>query len=215
MANTTNYGFRWVRSLSGAMTPPAPVRMRLASGLVTTVGGAGTFDLNVGDPVTQLATGYASVAIGSEGTHDLIFGVICGFGYIYNGTRMAPTPYFPSGGGVYGTNYERMSWVYVIPVKDQVFEVDADEGSSISTYANWIGAVGENADHVLTGATSGAVTPLLDISTHNTTAALGWRILDISNERIDNDPTLTRTKVQVVCNMTLNAGSPGTFQTAI
>lgn len=216
MANATPRGFRWVRSLSGDLSQPAPQRVRLASGYTPQIGGAGTYNLRVGDPVTQLSTGYHAASIGSEGTHDLIFGVVVGFAPIYNSTtgRMEIVREFTGGGGVYGTNYERMSYALVVPVRDQVFEIDCDDGAAANdTEAEFIALVGQNADHVLTAGSTPDLNPLLDISSAATTAALQWRIVDIA-PRIDNDLTVTRAKLLVTCNMVQNAGAPATFQTA-
>ncbi|MEY4931751.1 MAG: hypothetical protein RLZZ403_71 [Pseudomonadota bacterium] len=218
MANISQRGFRWVRSLYANAESNHPVaRGRLASGYVPQIGASGTYNLRVGDPITRLSTGYMAAAIGSEGTHDLIVGVVCGFGPIYNTTtgRQEAVREFAGGGGVYVTAYQNMSWVYYIPVADQVFEVDADDGAAANdTEAEWIALVGQNADHVLTSGSTPDLNPLLDISSAATTAALQWNIIDYS-PRIDNDLTVTRAKVQVVCQMIQAAGAPGTFQTAI
>lgn len=203
MANTSLRGFRWVRSLVSDQTSPTVVRVRLSSGYTPQIGGAGTYNLKAGDPVTQRSTGYYTASIGSEGSHDKIAGVIAGFAPIYNSAKgyQEMLKEFPGGGGVYGSNLSLMTYAYMIPVKDQVFEVDADDGAAANdTEAEWIALVGQNADHVLTAGSTPDLNPLLDISSASTDQDFQWRILDVA-PRIDNDLTVTRAKVQVTCNL--------------
>lgn len=214
MANTSLRGFRWLRSLTSDSTKPPIVPVRVASAYNGTVGGTAV-DINIGDPITQLSTGYHALAVGSEGTQNLIFGIVAGIGPYWDGTRMVFNKKLPNSSGSYGTNFERMTFLYVIPVLNQVFEVDADDGAAANdTEAEWIALVGQNADHVLTAGSQPDANPLLDISTANTTATLQWRILGWS-PKVDNDLTSTRAKVQVVCNAVQFAGTPATFATAI
>lgn len=198
--NTAKYGFRWVRSLTNAGAPPKQA-MRVASGYQAAPGGTNV-NLNVGDPVTLLSTGYVELAAANSG---VIYGVIVGIHPYYDGTRMTFGTKLP-GNTVYGTVLERTSWVDVIPVQDQIFEVDVDDNTTATTEAGYLALVGENVDHVFTGAsaTTGLAHPILDISTHNTTSTLQWRIVDLA--RIPGmDFSGTRVKVEVTANVVRQA----------
>jgi len=97
------------------------------------------------------------------------------------------------------------------PVHD--FEVDANDGTTITTLANGRLLPWENCDHIFT-TTGNLVTGMsgvqLNISGHATTA-LQWRILDISPLASGNDVTQTLAKYLVICNKTQNW--PGVFST--
>lgn len=198
--NNHSYGFRWVRSISGKPQPDV-VRVPIASGLAPTAGGTGV-GLHVGDPIQVLSTGYGTLAVGSEGTQTFIFGVIHSFEPVFDGSVMQPTNKFISGSGVYSTNFSRQSFMNVIPVVDQIFEIDCDENTTATTYAAYLAFFGENTDHVLVADTTNAsdpkADPKLDISLHNTTA-LQWRILDVSR-KVYQDYSGTNVSLQVTCN---------------
>lgn len=217
MANTAQRGFRWVRSLDGGAEMPTPVRVRLASGLTPQIGGAGTYNLRVGDPIQQLSTGYHTVAVGSEGTQTGIFGIVVGFEPIYNSStgRKEFVREFPGGGGVYGTNLSNMSYALVVPVGGQVFEVDWDQAATtVDTEAEQLALVGQNCDHKLVSGQTPDLNPLLDTAQIAVGAGGQWRILDISTQ-VGNDPTSTRSKMLVMCNWVQAGAVPATFQTPI
>lgn len=196
------YGFRWRRNMtqsgSGA---PKPIRVRFASAFAPTANGNGV-NLRVGDPVSLLSTGYAGVAVGSEGTQLGIYGILVGFGPRWDGAQMQFTDKYVSG-TTYGTILDRESVGWVIPVQDQVFEIDCDDKVTATTRAGYLAFVGENCDHRLPSDTTNSadpkVDPYLDISSHATTNTLQWRIVDLS-DRIDVDYSGSNVPLLVTCN---------------
>lgn len=199
--NTHSYGFRWVRSISGKPQPDV-MRIPIASAYAPTAGGTAV-GLHVGDPVQIASTGYGTICVGSEGTQSIIDGIIHSFEPVFDGSVMQPTNKFISGGGVYSTNYSRQSFMNVIKVVDQVFEIDCDDKTTFTTFATYLAAFGENADMVLVADTSNAADPKadpkLDISTHNTTSTLQWRILDVSR-KVYQDYGGSNVSLQVTIN---------------
>ena len=201
--NAREYGFRWVRNLQGN-SAPKPQRLRIATGYQPIVTGPTNVDLHAGDPVTLLSTGYAQIGVGSEGTQTAIYGVAVGFGPSYNAAwgGMMPMNKYP-GGTAYSTLLERQSFVWVVPVVGQLFEIDCDDAVTFTTEATYLAAIGENCDFVLTADTTNAndpkATPQLDISTHNTTNTLQCRIEDLS-PRVNQDYSGNYVKLQVTFN---------------
>ena len=197
--NSREYGFRWVRGELGQTTMPVQ-RLRIASGYQPAAGGTNV-DLHVGDPVQIAATGTATISIGSEGTQSLIYGICVGFGPRYDGAVMQPTNKY-TGGTTYSTLLERQSYVWVVPVAGQIFEIDCDDNVTATTEAGYYAFIGENTDMVLTADTTNAsdpkATPQLDISLHNTTA-LQWRIVDIA-PRVNQDFSGNYVKLRVQIN---------------
>lgn len=170
-------------------------------------------DLHVGDPVQVLSTGYVSLAVGSEGTQTTIDGIVVGFSPEFDGTVMQPRNKHVGGQGAYSTNYERENFVYVVPAEGNIFEIDCDDNTTFTTYATYLAAISENADMVLSADTTNAndpkATPRLDISTHNTTSTLQWRILDIGQTADNVDYSGNYVKLLV----TINKTSQAPFQT--
>jgi hypothetical protein len=201
MDNTREYGFRWVKGEFGQVSPPIQ-RLRLASAYQPAAGGT-SVDLHPGDPVQVLSTGVAGICVGSEGAQSIIYGICAGFSPEYDGSVMQPRNKHTGGSGAYSTNLERQNFVFVIPVVGQVFEIDADDASTATTEAAYYAFIGENADMVLTADTTNAndpkATPQLDISTHNTTNTLQWRIVDLA-PRVNTDYSGNYVKLRVVCN---------------
>jgi hypothetical protein len=189
--NAQKYGFRWVKSISGN-SMPHPMRVRIASGLAA--------NLNVGDPISMLATGYGSLQVGSEGTQLANYGIIVGFEPVYDAAQgfKVPVTKFVSGAGVYGTNYDNQTIALVVPGHGSIWEIDCDDNSTFTTYATYFAAIGENADHVLTATTN---IPRLDISTHNTTNTLLWRIVDVSQSADNADFSGNYVKLLVTPNV--------------
>jgi len=205
--NTNRYGFRWRKSINGA-GQPKPIRYRLASGLQPTAGGTNV-DFHVGDPVKILSTGYADMAVGSEGTQTAIYGIAVGFSPEYDGVTMQPRNKHTGGQGAYGTNYERENYVWVVPAEGQIFEVDCDDNTTATTYAAYLAFIGENADMVLSADTTNSndpkANPKLDISSHATTSTLQWRILDIGQTLENADFSGNYVKLLVTINKTAQA----------
>lgn len=199
--NIQKSGFRYYGSIFAENVTPRPIPCQVATAYGTA--------LYKGDPVKRVSDG--SVAQAAAGS-DLIFGVVDGVKYKNAAGVLVDADYLPA-----STSYtpdSLRSIVYVIPATPfTIFEIDADDGTSITTVANARALPWENCDHVFTTAgnnTTGLSGVQLDISTHATTA-LQWRILDISPVASGNDPTQTLAKYLVICNKTQNW--PGTFST--
>jgi len=197
--NTRQYGFRWVRSVAG-VAMPKPQRVRIASAYQATAGGTNV-DVHPGDPIQILSTGYGSLAVGSEGTQTVVYGIAVSFGPQYDGTAMWPKNKYSV--STYSTNFERQTFMNVVPVVGSVFEIDCDDASTFTTEATYLAAIGENADFVLTADTTNAndpkATPQLDISTHNTTSTLQCRIEDIA-QQVNTDFSGNYVKLYVTFN---------------
>lgn len=176
MANITEYGFRWVGSLSGQTSGPPVLVCRVASTYQATVGGSNVH-LRPGDVVKRVNTGGVNLAAGGDTD---ILGVIMGIGpYLDSAGKKTFGRHLP--GGTTWTSQADASTVLVIPAAGQIFEADCyDTAGTYDTQAEYEAFVGENADHRNDrDATNLWATPTLDIGTHVTTAA-GWRILKIS-----------------------------------
>lgn len=191
MANATEGGFRFRRMRNGAKEPSVEIKV-----VATSQSGA----IFKGDPVKLVNDGtVVASAIG-----ELIYGVCDGVESYWDGTAQRKGNYLPDA-TAWGTVEARKTLLRVIPARGAVFEVDADDGTTAATEAAFRALINENCDHNLgTGSTvSGQSGSNLDISTHVTTTA-GWRIVGLST-RPDNDFTVTRAKVEVVCNETNDA----------
>lgn len=194
-------GLRWVSSISGVPTPKM-IRGRVASGYTGTInGGSGNIDINIGDPVKLLSTGYFAHAAGNEAAGnngDAIWGVCGGVMPYYDGTVMQVSSRLPAN-TVYSTNFERQSFIQIIPVMGNRFEADCDDATTATTEAAYLAFIGENVDHRLTTASEPKTNVMLDISTHATTTAQ-WRIVDISQNRANVDFSGAFVKLIVECN---------------
>jgi hypothetical protein len=199
-ANPQFNGFRYWGSMFGENITP-----RLLPCQVATTYATGIFR---GDPVKRVSDG--SVAVAAAG--DSVFGVAVGARYRNADGLYVERDYLPA--SIAYTPDAMRSIVMVIPATPfTIFEVDADDGTSITTVANARLLVWENCDHILTiaGNTStGLSGAQLDISTHATTSAT-WRIVDVSPLPSGNDPTQILAKYLVVANKTHNW--PGVFST--
>ncbi len=180
--NVRKYGFRFIKSIQGQPNPK-PIRCPIASAYQPAVG-ATSVNLNVGDPVLRTTTGTIIKAIGTEGTQSQIYGIIVGFGPMYQAGAMLPSDKYPAP-ITYGTARDRESAAYVVPVVGNLFEVDCNAIlSGATTYFDYRALIGENADMILTADTSDAsnpkMTPQLNVSTHAGTSTLQWRIEGVS-----------------------------------
>lgn len=194
-------GFKWVRSLFGH-TPPSPVTCRVASGYSGSINGGSTIDINLGDPVRFVSTGTVAHAAGNEGGSggEDIFGIVCNILPYWDGTRRVPGFRLPAG-TAYGSVLERQSFVEVIPVAGQLFEIEADDVVTATTEAGYYAFIGENADHRLTTGSEPKTNCMLDISTHGTATAQ-WRIVNISQTVANQDFSGAYVKLYVTCNET-------------
>jgi hypothetical protein len=161
-----------------------------------------------GDPVKCVSDG--SVAQAAAG--DSVFGVVAGVQYRNSDGVLQERDYLPASTAY--TPDRLRSIVMVIPATPfTIFEVDADDGSSITTVAAARAIVWENCDHIYTvsgNTATGLSGAQLDISTHATTSST-WRVVNLSPLSVGNDPTQISAKYLVVCNKTHNW--PGVFST--
>lgn len=180
--NRIEYGFRWFRGFGGKPRPE-PIPMTVATGTSFDVnGGAQNVSLRIGDPVKLANTGTVTLCDGTEDSSSAVHGIVVGVGPYYNSTDgvMTPTRQLPDA-TAWGTVEDRKSQVWVCPADQGIWEIDCDEATTATTIAAYRLLIGENADHILTGAVGASyATPRLDISTHATTNTLQWRIWDIS-----------------------------------
>jgi hypothetical protein len=214
MNNIAMYGFRLHRSLVSSGIPSFE-RMIVATAQTFPVnGGAATPNLSPGDLVRRTTTGGAITCDGSEGAGGALapYGVVMGIGPQWNATKNVMEYADTLGSGIaWGTNLERQSTIFVIPANWAEWEVDVDENTTATTKAAYQDMIGENADHILTGA-SGETTikPLLDISSNATTNTLIWQIIGISDTGANRDFSGTRVKLIVKPNIWQDTSTTGT-----
>lgn len=201
LVNQQRLGFRYWGTIAGGqgahITPwPRQVATTYATALYP------------GDPLIAVSDG--SVAQGTAGGGVGVFGVMSHVIQYRNadGVLVRNGLYLPASTS-YTADTER-SLIAVIPVFPGVlFEVDGDDGSSITTIANQRLTPGENCDHVYTSATAdtglGLSSCLLDISTHAVTATLQWRIWDVLDQP-GNYPSVTHYRYLVYANVLHNVG---------
>lgn len=210
MANRVDYGFKWVRANNGGKECPAPERWPVATGYQAAVNGGTNVDLNVGDVVKRLGTGFLALAEGTEiatyptAPGDISLGIIVGFDDFFDGTVLQPTNVLP-GGTAYGTNLDRQSHAYVVPAIAGVWQVDCDENTTATTIPLYQALVGERVDMVNTNTAtdpSGTVKadPQIDISTHAVTVTLRWTIYGLSQSQDSLDPSAVNFKLLLTAN---------------
>lgn len=218
MANPHRYGFRWVRSLSGADTPQI-LTYRIGSGYAPNVTGATTCNLNVGDPVYMNDSGNILLLDpGTTTTADnqvtqRALGVIAAFPQVLINGAVRPNGFYPTG-TVWGSNYSNRTLVSVIPAHNNVFEVDTDAAGSSSqdTRSEFEGFVGGCAaivySQINTTTANPKANPMLDVS--DITQAVAdfrqLRIVGVGALSDSVDYTVTNVPLQVVFN--LLQGSP-------
>lgn len=178
MANPHRYGFRFVRSLGGADTPQIftyPIATAYQPG--TVFGGGTNVNLNIGDPVRLLEDGTIAlvqtaqdVSGADADSDDYAFGVIVGFPRVIVGGYPRPGSFYTGGttytGGIGGDNAPLAA---IIPVKNNIFEIDADTAPTVQTLNGAMGIVGGVGTMVYSVLTAGngqpKANPLLDVST--------------------------------------------------
>lgn len=199
--NPAKSGFRYWGSIFAENVTP-----RVLTCFVATNNTAGLFK---GDPVKRVNDG--SVVQAAAG--DSIFGIVAGARYKNAAGVMVESDYLPA--ATLWTLDATRSIVYVIPATPfTIFEIDANDGTTITTIAGARSLGWENANHVFTttGSTSTGLSGCqLNISGHATTNTLSWRIVDIAPYPSANDVTQTLAKYLVVANLTHNW--PGQFST--
>ena len=203
--NAAIYGFRWSQGYN-TKPQPQPIEVAVASGQNFTISGSSTnFNLNAGDLVSYTTTGTIIVAGGNENaqTSAAMYGVVVGFGPMYNGTRMVRQPFLGSG-VTYGTNVDRQTKVLVVPVSAGYWEADCDGlgSATASTYLGYQALIGENVDHQNVGVTASLqLNPKINIASHAAaTTTLSWRIFGISQNFSNQDFAGANVKLIVVPN---------------
>lgn len=203
--NISRYGFRWFSSLYGNGGKPAPVKVPLASGVNFNINGDATnYNLYPGDPLKALSTGYWGLAGGFENAGnnaDKVDGIVTTILPYFDSSlgRLKPNGFVPSG-VTYGTNFERQTFVEIIPTPGQIFEVDVDS-ATITTMAGYIDVFGNNADHQLAGVAANlSVNPKLHMAAGTGTGTAVWRILGLSPSQENQDLTGNFVKLLVTVN---------------
>jgi hypothetical protein len=204
--NVRKRGFHWYKSLGGSACPLIETHP-VASAWRPTLTVTTPFYMNLrpGDPVVRLSTGYMDIAGGSESDTKAtaIYGICAGFVTQWDGSRMVFRDYYPNEGVTYGTNFARQTYIKVYPVRGALFEVDVADKTTATTYAAYLAFIGENADHVLdyNNANNDCDT-MLDISSHNTTSTLQWRLMKVEQNNPENqDFSGSYVKLVVQCNI--------------
>lgn len=198
--NRHKYGFRF-HSTQGGSGRPACIEALVASGYAGDHGGS--VGISIGDPVDYLATGFVELT-NDTATRDTLFGVVMAVANarIDSNGKARPASYLPS-----GTTYtleETTSRLIVAPFSNHIWELDVDDNTTATTLAAYRAFVGENVDMVFSRDTSNSdkprCNPLLDISTHATTAALMFRIVGVSKSRENADFSGANVKLLVQLN---------------
>jgi hypothetical protein len=209
--NTHLYGFRWAFGYGGK-SMPMPIRKHVATAQDDVDDAAVSCAIYPGDPVKLMSTGGVKIAL----TTEAVYGIVVGIAPYWDGTRMVRGNKLPNA-TTWGTVEERRSYVYVVPATAGFWEIDCDvSAAAYDTKAEYQAFIGENAEHVVPGGTFTGVAPTdscdpyLDISTHNTTEGLGWRIEDISQTEHNQDFSGEYVKLIVSVNDSLEATSAAT-----
>ena len=207
--NVHKYGLRWSRAFTGKSCPNPMERVVASEYQATNDGGGTNVDLNIGDPVKQLADG--TIALATQQDH--VWGVIVGFKPYWDGSKMVPTSRLP-GGTAWGTIEERKSIALVVPATPEtVWEVDVNgTSSSYDTEAEYRAFIGSNCEMDVPGDTSDSskpkADPMIDPSTIATTGTLEWRIVGISPTEENRDWTGNYVKLLVSPNIHQHPGTP-------
>lgn len=176
--NPNRYGFTYVGGMGfqSGVGAPSPIEAFVASAYQAAPG-AVNVDLNPGDPVTKLASGYYQLA--AAGGSAKIDGIITSINRYYDGTVMRFGPVLP-GATTYGTNFARISSVMIVPPIGHLWECVADDATTFTTFATYLAALNSNCDHAFAGdATQKKAFPRIDISTNAVTATLQWNLVGL------------------------------------
>lgn len=195
MANRRYGGFKWRSNRLAPRTSHPPIDILPVASAYGTV-------LYDGDPVKKLSDGTVSAA--SAG--DVIYGVFAGAERYYDGSAVRKGGSLPV--STYGSALERQSLARVIPARGQVFEIDANDGTTATTQAAHQAFIGENCEWVAgtpVGDQSGAQ---LNISLHATTNTLSVRLHGLATNP-DQDYASVGVKYLVYFNL-VQDGEGGT-----
>lgn len=203
--NTHLYGFRPVRTVHGGRIPN-PVPLFYATGQDDVDDGANSIDINVGDPLKLMNSGGVKVALSDT---DVSY-VCAGFGPIYNAASgvMEPATKLKNQ-TAWGTVESRRPIIYGWPARGIIYEIDCDDAVTATTYAAYVALVNANCTWDVPGNTAQtSADPVLDISLVNTTAALGCRIVGVSDTAWNQDFSGNYVKLLVQFNEINDAGAP-------
>jgi len=209
MANNTHlYGFRFYQGGSGRDRPTG-IEMQVANAYQAKADDTSTsVDLNVGDPVKLVSDGTVALA----NTTDVPFGIITGILNVYNSGVGAVQPInrVPGATAPGTTVIDRFTRVLVTPCAGIIWEIDVDDNTTQTTFAGYVGLIGNNVTHVCVADTSNSslpkADPRLDISSAAVTATLDWRIVGVSRNVANKDYSGTNTKLLVMANTTNEPG---------
>jgi hypothetical protein len=205
--NPVRYGFRAVKSRYGSGSFPVEEAWVATSASFDVNGGAANVVLGEGDLLLQVSDGSVTLAIGSEGTDSsTILGVVCGIKQYYDaasGYMTAKGPGIPSD-LAWGTNLQRQSRVYYIPIESCIWAAQCDDAVTFTTEATYQAAIGENVTLVNTGASGeNRAKPKLDISEHATTNTHPFKIVGLSQTAGNQDYSGANVELYVISNGTI------------
>ena len=206
--NAAKYGFRWVRSRYGGPNMVIERAWVATSASFDVNGGASNCVLGKGDPIFQQSDGSATLCLGNETTDSsTVLGIVQSFEY-KDTVRNVMTklgPGIPSD-LAWGTNLAFQTIAWYCPAHTAVWSVAVDDIVTATTEAGYQAFIGENCEHILTGA-SGAtrVSPKLDISQHATTNTFLWKIIGIDRTAENQDFAEDNVRLLVIANGTLSS----------
>lgn len=210
MANTHRYGFRFARSFDGVETPQTitkPIESTYAPNTGADGANGTACNLNIGDPVQLLNNGTVRLAQPGQAADgsdidDRVYGIVAGFPRVMIGGAPRPNGFYPSGTTYTGDDQQTLC--KIIPVHNNIFEIDCNASGQPTTKAAWQSLVG-TANFVYSVLTSGIgapkANPLLDISDHNETTEVNQlRVIGLSKRFDAQDPTSEFVTLEVVFN---------------
>ena len=219
--NAVRYGFRWFRGRNG-VNNPKPIECFVDTGtafnILGTTGGTSYANvaLKIGDLVTRSSTGHVTLCVGAEttaaGSLTPVFGVVAGIKSYYDSTKGVMTigKSLPSG-VAWGTNFERQTKVYVIPIEQGYWEVDVDSTATATTLPTYQVMVGGNVDFKNCGASvAEGAAPRISISSIATTSTLHFRIAEVSPTQDNVDYSGAYVKLIVESNASMRPNATGT-----
>jgi hypothetical protein len=215
MANPHKYGFRFVRSLAGAVNFE-PITRPIASGYAPHTGTdsvPGTAcNLNIGDPIQMLNDGTMRLAqpgqaSGGSNVEDRVMGVVVGFPRVMIAGAPRPSAFYPSG-TVYAVP-DRQTLVSYILAAGNVFEITCDAAiATATTLQTWQAVVGSTARIGYTAVTAGAGQPKANPTLRTTTLSHAAnsvqqvRVVGLCRDFDVLDAAAADVRVEVVFNMT-------------
>lgn len=211
--NQAFYGFRPVTGGNGVAQVGRTIRMPVASNYdsnqANAVGTAG-IGFRAGDVVNLLPDGTVKhCGVGTNATAaNQPFGVVVSVDPWFDSTigqngAMRRADNLPAG-VVYGTNLDRQSFLEILPMTGQVFEVDVNDATTATTQGAYDAFAGENVNLVYTAVAPKAF-PRINISTHAGTATLQFRIIGRSLSLNNQDFSGANVKLLVTGNLVQQA----------